>query len=225
MRLELLAVCATLVLTVACGEDDNAATTVGGVGGTGGSSTSAGGSGGGVELPDTSPKALVRFRGARRLKREMARALELAPNDVCKELGQYECFGIHGVVLGETDAFGAGIYEPLPDTTATSPIAAERIAMAGCVQRAKLDVGSSSAVIFTMPVSDGAIDVDAATTGAAIDTLYRRALGRHAKPSEIEHHRQLYRDIVAAGSSSVPAEHWAALSCFAVLTSMEMLFY
>ena len=44
------------------------------------------------------------------------------------------------------------------------------------------------------------------------------------KPSEVTHLRQLYVDIEARGGSE-PAKDWATLSCYAVASMMESVFY
>jgi hypothetical protein len=191
------------------------------------SSTSSGPGGGGPTLPPSSPKAQVRFKNGARLQRDLSRALAIEPQQLCKELGLYECFGIHRVVLGDADAFGVGLYEPLPATNATTPLAVDRIVLTACAQRAKLDLDSpASAVIYQgLVLQGGKLAVQDASVSAAIDRLYRRALARNAKESEIAHHRQLYLDIEQKALDTTPVRHWATLSCYAVLTSMEMLFY
>ena len=180
------------------------------------------------DLP-VSPKANVRAKNGRQLQREFARTLELPAGQICRELGQYNCFDIHAVVLGNTDAFGSGLYEALPSSTNTSPIAVERIALAGCSQRVALDGDApGSAVIYQDVEVDGQgalVDVESPAVVASLDRLYQRALSRRARESEIAHLQQLYRDIEAAGVSGAPAGDWATLACFAVLTSMESLFY
>jgi hypothetical protein len=48
---------------------------------------------------------------------------------------------------------------------------------------------------------------------------------RHAKPHEVTHLRSLYTQIEASAEAVKPAQEWAALGCFAVLTTLETLFY
>jgi hypothetical protein len=183
---------------------------------------------GSPQLPPASPKAQVRFKNGARLQLELARVLDIDKNELCRELGLYECFGIHSVVLGDADAFGIGLYEPLPATTKTTPLAIDRIVLSACAQRAKIDLsGAAKSIIFaSLPLKDGKLlDVGDAAVAQTIHTLYQRALGRNAKASEIAHHQQLYSDIEAKGLSATPAGDWAILSCYAVLTTVEMLFY
>jgi hypothetical protein len=182
-----------------------------------------------VAGPPASPKAIVRFKDGKRLQRDLARALELPPDALCNELDAYGCFGVHKVALGGSDAFGIGLYEPLPATGATTPIAADRVVLSACRARVDLDLSDpAGAMIWKgLELTEGGAlaDAGAEPVGGAIDALYRRALGRGAKPGEIEHHRALYRDVEASGKSARPARDWALLSCFSTLTTMESLFY
>lgn len=181
-----------------------------------------------TETP-TSPTANVKIKNGQRLQRELSRTLDLAPGEICNELGRFDCFGIHSVVLGNTDAFGSGLYKPLPETTSTSPIAVERLILSGCTQRADADLDNpATAVLFgalELNADGGLADLDADSVSQTIDGLYQRALSRRAKDTEIDHLKQLYRDIEASGRSQTPARDWATLGCFSVLTTMEALFY
>ncbi len=58
----------------------------------------------------------------------------------------------------------------------------------------------------------------------ALDLLYRRLLSRRALPEEIAKLRGLYAEVTAASEPN-PGRAWAILSCFAVATSEESLFY
>lgn len=224
MHLEKLLWAAAIGLfALGCGDDDGKTTSTG-TGGAGGD-----GAGGEAVGPPTSPKANVKFLGAQRLAKQLGRALGLEPNEICKELGAHDCIPIHGIALGGTDAFGAGIYEPLKATTASTPIAVDRVALAGCVKRVDLDLAApSSAVLFVDLPIDGTgklSDVGADPVTRAIERLYERGLSRAAKAHEIEASKQLYADIEASGQTERPARDWAVLTCLATLTTMESLFY
>lgn len=186
------------------------------------------------EVITPSPTPRVKLKGSDRLRNDLSRALGLAPEDVCNELGQYSCTHmVHRVALGGSAPYDLGLFSPLPHTSLTTPIAAERVALAACVTRVDRDLGDNSnddqnpeAPIFAALDIDagGRLDADAGAVAAAVDTLYERAVQRRARPTEIAHLRQLYRDIEARGSER-PARDWAVLSCFAVMTTMEHLFY
>lgn len=182
-----------------------------------------------IEETPTSPKANVRFKGTERMRIELARALGLPRQDSCKELGEFDCYDVHNVVLGGTDPFGVALYKPVEHTSATTPLAVERIVLTACTERAGRDFADpSNALVFaglTVDENGELVDPDAPATAAAIDRLYQRALQRNAKESEQGHFRLLYNYVQASGESTAPARDWATLSCFAVMTSLEWLFY
>ncbi len=175
--------------------------------------------------PPASPSPHIRFKGPKRLGLELARILDLEATEVCNELGQYDCLAVHNVTLGGADPFGVALYSPSDASSATTPIAVERVVLAACIERAVRDLSSpSQAAIFKgIGVSGGKLAIDGEPVAEAIDALYTRALQRHASESEVKHLRSLYADVEA--ESAEPAQDWAALSCFAVLTTLESLFY
>jgi hypothetical protein len=179
--------------------------------------------GDGVTEPSiASTRAKLRFKGGKRLQNDYAYALGLETGSLCNELGQYSCVDeIHTIALLGVEPYQLGFYDPLAETALTTPIAVERVAIAGCSQRVDRDLGApGSALIFQGDLSSA----DAAGVTDAIDRLYKRGLQRRPTSAEVEHLRQLYRDVEASGSSD-PARDWAKGACFAVLTTLESLFY
>ena len=176
-----------------------------------------------------SDKANVRFKNARRLKNDFTRTLALDPAALCLELGQYDCVDeVHKITLLGVEPYGLGIDEPAKATGVTTPIVVERVALAGCTQRVALDLAApADAVIFgNLPIDgQGRLSaLDAAEVDNAIDTMYARAVQRHATGEEIEHLKDLYTEIEDTGVAD-PASDWAVATCFTVLTSLESLFY
>ena len=221
-----LLVAGALVAVVGCGDDDTSAvpgSTVGS-GGAGG-----GGAGvGGTEIPDPMPisaKATVKLKTRYRLLGDLGQALSLEPDELCLELGLYDCGSVHSIALSGVDAYGAGVYRPLATSAATSPIAVDRIVLSACQTRAYRDLVLDTAgqAVF-VGLEDGTLDAQSEAVTNVITTLYRRGHLRDPKPSEIDHLRQLYLDIAAAGGAN-PARDWATLSCYAVLTTLESVFY
>jgi hypothetical protein len=194
----------------------------GGTGGMGGSG------GGGEETYAVSSKANVKFKRSVRMTNDFANALSLPADQLCKELGQYQCTTlVHPLALGGTDPYGIGLYEPLPFTGMASPLVTDRVALSGCQLRTSADLAAgSSAVIWKGVTPDGAgkLNIDASQVDDALDALYRRTVLRHPTASEVGHLKQLYRDIEATGKPA-PGQAWMTLSCFAVLSSVEALFY
>jgi hypothetical protein len=197
-----------------------------------------GGSGGGSEddagpePADAGPQsatAKVKFKRNDRIANDFARTLGIGVGKVCSELGLYSCtHEAHKVALGGSDPYGQGMNEPLPTTTLTTPSAIERVALSACGLRVDRDLeGDGEPLIYggLDVASDGRlVDVDAQSVADAVDTIYKRAIQRPPTAAEIAHHRKLYEDIEARGPQR-PAREWAVLSCFAVMTSMEQLFY
>jgi hypothetical protein len=176
-----------------------------------------------------SAKANVRFKRNVRLTNDFAQALALAPGELCKELGLYSCTElVHPLAVGGVDPYNLGLYEPLPFTGATSPIVMDRVALAACVKRVEADLAApADAVIFRglSPGADGKLaSLETAEVKAALDTLYKRALLRPIDEGELATLKGLYRDVEASGKPAA-AKSWMELSCFAVLTSVESLFY
>lgn len=169
-----------------------------------------------------SEKAQVKFKRNARLATDFAAALSIPRDSLCKELGQYSCADlVHALPLGGTEPYGIGLYEPLAQSGLTSPVAVDRLALAGCVQRVSLDLSTpNAAVIFKAdPATGGAAAIE-----AAVDTLYKRVMLRKPTDAEVATLKQLHADIVAKGKPD-PSRAWMTLACFAVLTSNESLFY
>ncbi len=219
-RIHLVLLLAPVLIVAAVGCDDEPADDGASVGGSSAQ-------GGGVpDAPPASPKALVKLKNAQRFRADLALTLDLPDEDVCKELGRYDCAGLHQVVMGSADPYLNQLYEPLPATSATSPLAYERVAMAACVARVGLDFGGPDGLIFrNLPLSGGALaDPADPAVSEAIRTLYRRGLTREATEGEVTALVGLY-PAVATAEPGQPASAWAVASCVAVLTSLENVFY
>lgn len=194
-------------------------------GGAGGGAATGGGGGSSFAA---SAKGLVRFKKNERLTADYAKSLGLPANQVCNELGLYSCANVvHHLPLGGVDPYNIGIYEPLPFTGLTSPIVTDRVALSACIQRVTADLATpATALIYKGIALDamGKLDVAATPVKTAIDTLYKQVLLREPTAAEVGHLSQLYTDIAATGKPD-PGKNWMTLSCFAVLTSVESVFY
>lgn len=187
--------------------------------------------------PDSGPPPVVskstrnnlRFKGPERLTADYAAALELPPDQLCNELGQYSCAeSVHTVTLGGVDPYQSGFYEPLPFTGVTTPIAVDRMALAGCSRRVALDVATpSQAVLFqdvTLDAQGRLVDREGTAVRAAINVLYQRGLQRDAQAAELDSWVQLAADIESSISPQ-PGRDWMTAVCFAVLSSAESVFF
>jgi len=176
-----------------------------------------------------SSRAKLRFKDGVRLRNDLSQILELSSEEICSELGQYDCVGeIHTISLLGVEPYGLGFYEPLKETAVTTPLALERVVISACSTRVDrdFDAPDAAAIFKDLGVTNGQLaDTGATAVSEAIDLLYRRSLQRHATAEEIAHVAALYDDVVATGVADDPARSWAKAACFAVLTTVENLFY
>jgi hypothetical protein len=182
----------------------------------------AGGEGGLTE----SEKARVRFKRQNVLATDLARALELPVEQICSEVGRFDCFAVHRIPLGGVEPYVLGINEPVEDTTVTSPLAVERIALSGCRTRVDRDLGGEGVIFKDLPLdASGAItDLESAGVRDSLDRLYRRFLLRSPSEAELASLKSLYREATSLGEAR-PGRAFAIASCFVVATSVEALFY
>ena len=167
----------------------------------------------------------VNFKRGRRYGNDVAQALALDEATLCRELGQFDCVDfVHRVALGDPEPYAAGMYEPLQVTTTSTTLVVERVVMAGCTQRVDADLADPGNAVIFAGIDAAAIDKDSPEVEAATTSLYRRALLRDPKDAEKAFVRDFYDEVVLS-SPAQPGREWAVLSCFAVLTSTEAVFY
>ena len=183
--------------------------------------------------PLASKTGRVRFKGGERYATDLATALGLPRDQLCRELGVQDCVDqTHRVVLGGVEPYDLGIYNPLAVAPMTAPIAADRVALAACGAAARRDVTKPADAVFFAGLQPLAGLTDAQRRQVA-ERLYDRLLLRDAEAFEVDALVGLHGDVVAelaaAGTTTTAAggadEQWLTLSCFAVATSLEALFY
>lgn len=180
-------------------------------------SANVGNSGGLQVLPSQSPR--VKFKGGERWARQLSRALDLEEDALCKEFGAYDCAGeVHFIALGGVEPYKLGVREPLPTAPLTAPIAVERIALSACAERAERDLENPDDAVLFPEISD---EPSAEDFNAMGSRLYRRILSRDAEPGELEELAGFWDELEG---DDRPVE-WATLTCFAVASSTESLFY
>lgn len=194
--------CVLALLAAACGGDDGAPPAS-------------------TEQP-ASAAARVKLKGPQRLANDLAQALAIPRQELCRELGQADCFETHDIVLGGVDPYRLRIDEPLPEAPVTAPMAVDRIALSACGERAARDFAApGDAVVFAEVAGAGALPSTRARAAVA-RRLYERLLARPADAAEID-------ALVAFGDQltdhAEPARQWAQLACYAVATTTENLFY
>jgi hypothetical protein len=179
--------------------------------------------------PEPQLESRTKFKRNLRLENDMAEALGLSTEQLCNELGINSCARVvHSVALGAPDPYQLGLFEGVDQMGVTAPIAVDRMALSGCSQRVASDFASpGSALIFRNLPVDGTGRLSApngSEATAAVTELYHRALQRDPTAAELSMHTDFYAQVESAGSAQ-PAQDWATLSCFAVLTTLEALFY
>ncbi len=175
----------------------------------------------------TARRANLRFKGELRGPIDLAVGLQLQIDQVCKELGEYQCAGVHTVALGGVDPYGKGLYEGSSVTGSSAPMVVDRIALSGCLKRVDLDLASgSSAIIFKgIPLNGTRLaDASGPEVRLALTELAQRAWVRDPTEAELNQFITLNADIEAAGVPE-PAKAWMQAACFAAFTSAESVFY
>jgi hypothetical protein len=174
------------------------------------------------EIVLESQKPRVRPKHGERFARDLASALELERSELCRELGRFDCVSeAHRITLGGVEPYRAGIDAPLSVAPVTAPIAYDRVALSACSTRVDRDFDAPGSAALFGPLASA--DSPAARE-ATSRMLYTRILRREAEPHEVQALGDLYAE-VAAEVEEEPAREWAILSCFAVATTMEGLFY
>ena len=178
-----------------------------------------------TERVAASRQARVKYKSGARYANDLAAALDLQRDAVCRELGRYDCVDeVHRIVLGGVEPYTLGVRDPLPSIAVTAPIAQDRVALAACTERIARDLEAAEPLFLT------AVDVDAPTPGqleATAQRFYDRILRREATPNEVSALAQFHTTVSdePGESGAAATRDWAILSCFMVATTLESIFY
>lgn len=156
---------------------------------------------------------------------DLAAALALPKDALCKELGGTNCIrGVHLSPLGGHDPFTSGLIESSAEPLATTPSVVERIVLSACVARAELELsGKEQPQVFTgLDLKGQAPAPEDAVTTKVVTNLYRRFLARDPDAQETEIVASLTRD---AQGKAISALTFAKTACFTVGTVSEFLFF
>ncbi len=171
----------------------------------------------------TTAQLLWKRQGA--VAKDLQRALELSPDELCSELGAAPCADVHQVPLGGNDPFILGLYEPPHEPLSTTPAVLERLVLGACVSAAERDAQGDAKVFTELDLGSDKLDPageDKAAVEAQIEDLYRRLLSRDALAVEVSAVSKLATD---EGGDGVSALDFAKLSCFAIGSTTEFFFY
>lgn len=162
------------------------------------------------------------WKRAHAVEQDFARALELAPEAVCTELGSLSCVQrVHLASLGGHDPFSQGLYRPVDRPLVTTPLVLDRVALAACGQRVALDREGSPVVFTALDLDGEAPAADSAAYRDTVTALYRRFLARDPVDAELATLRDL---LVDDDGDPIAADEFATLACFTVSTTTEFLF-
>lgn len=238
--------CAAALL-LACGGDSSEVSRPAGQPATAGGGTPAGGSSqvpgggapdasvgaeGGTAGPGSDPAAFaistrpeLQWKRHAALENDLSAALELAPEELCRELGTDSCIrSAHISALGGNDPFASGMLEPSAEPLVTSPNAYERVVLSACANRSQAELkGTKAQQVFAgIDLKGAAPAPDAAAARELVVRLYRRFLARDPDPAEIELVAGL-----AQGADGRPQSGlgFAQAACFVVGTNTEFIFF
>ena len=154
------------------------------------------------------------------LEKDIVRALELEPDEVCNELGRASCTReVHHVALGGSAPFTLGLHKALPAPMLSTAVVVDRVLLSACSNRVAKDVAGPAVVFTAIDLSDERAP-SAGDEGfhATVTALYRRFLARD--PTEEE--SSVFGDLV---TEPMTAQEFALLACYAVGSTTEFLFY
>jgi hypothetical protein len=156
---------------------------------------------------------------------DLAQALALEPDKLCKEFGLESCTRVvHLAPLGGHEPFKTGLLEPSAEPLATTPSVVDRIVLSACSSRAGKDreAGKMAVVFRAIDLTKAAPEPGSAENKAVVTELYRRFLARDPDAFELSRVGTLAHD---EAGKAVQGDAFAALACFAVATSTEFLFF
>ena len=157
----------------------------------------------------------------RTLQQDLMAVLDLPPGEVCNELDRFSCVDdVHLVPLGANDPFYQALYQPLTEPSVTTPIAVDRTVLAACSNAVDRTRNGDSEVFAAFDLDAAA--ADGAPVTAHITAMFRGFHARDPQPNEIDEVKTL---LVDDDGNAVSNADFLTLSCFAVGTMAEAIFY
>lgn len=171
-------------------------------------------------IPTESERNLVDknlvWKRYRALERSLMAALQLSKAQLCKESSSLNCVDdVHLFALGGNEPFNKAQYNRLQAPSVTTGVAVDRLVLASCSARLKLDQGGAPKVFTKMPLTSAS--PAAAAIKAQATELYQRLLLRNPSPEELA----VVERFAQAGMTG---EKTAKSLCFAIASHAEFLF-
>lgn len=182
--------------------------------------------------PVASADPRVKFKDGERYLRDLSANLDMPREDICKELSRYDCMSdAFRIVLGGVEAPNLLVNEPIENAALTSPIAVDRVALHVCSNRVRMDREDPTKAVLYKAGAFGADNrgksPDAEWLNATADAIYGSILMRSPSEREIQNLSAYYAQVADGRATNSPevAADWVTLSCFAVASSLEAVFY
>jgi len=157
------------------------------------------------------------------LEADLMQALDLPADELCTEFGLESCIEtVHLAPLGGNEPFKSGLLEPTAEPLATTPAVVDRLLLSACGRRTELDHAGAAKVFKGLSLDGDAPAPSDARVQKVVAELYHRFLARDPSAAESDAVATLVRD---DDGHPVPAAQFATLSCFAIGTSTEFLFF
>jgi hypothetical protein len=183
--------------------------------------TACGNEAAGTEEPLTaSTRARLLWKRNVTLEKDIVRALELGPDEVCNELGMASCTReVHHVALGGAAPFSLGLHKALPAPMLSTAVVIDRVLLSACTNRVAKDLEGPPVVFTAIDLqADDAPDAGDEAFVATATALYRRFLARNPTDEEVA----VLGDLV---TEEMTAREFAILACYSVGSTTEFLFY
>ncbi len=182
----------------------------------------------GIDLPRPQPeivpsarKKLKRIDG-KRFAQRLAAGLAIPEQQLCQELGRFDCVQeAHLISMGGVEPYLKTIYTPLEVAPISAPLAFERTALAACNYRVEKELAGEIASLFGLK-ADTKLSPEKRKT--VVQHLFQGLMGRAMGDQELSKLEQYYQKLEQDSSEDLDAR-WTTLSCFAIATSVETLFY
>ena len=171
-----------------------------------------------------SAQARLSWKRSAVVERDVAAALELPVEDVCRGLAGEPCVSdLYLVSLGGNEPYVAGMYVPVDRPLVTTPIAVERVLLAACSHRAALDTAVAEPVVFgSLDLGGLAPAADSQAVSELVKALMRRLHARDPDADEVALVGRLVED---DDGTRLPATEFALLACYAIASTTEFLFF
>jgi hypothetical protein len=164
-----------------------------------------------------SNRNVLQWKRAAAIEADLARALALSNDELCKELSDKNCIrDVHLVPMGGNEPYVSGLMKPSVEPLATTPAVIDRVLLSACSTRADRDAHGKPEVFTKLKFDQPLPAADDPAIHDTVVTLYRRLLARDPSSDELE--------LVASLAVEEPRD-FAALACFTIGSSSEFLFF